>query len=156
MEGPLLEEDDSDFNDSDNDISSGADDVLFEKNVTERVELNCDGRATIRQEKGHQAVLVHDEQPNIDDMEYPSSEELLSDVSSDDKVGYRFSEFMAETDMRDPKFEVGGPRWQMDCMSGTYVQEWHEGSLEPVETGRRATEEVRRHVSTCIILGACV
>ncbi|CAA2985841.1 Hypothetical predicted protein [Olea europaea subsp. europaea] len=107
--------------------------------LLEGVELNCGGRATIRQEKGDRAVLVHDEKPDIDDMEYPSSEELLSDVSSNDKVGYRFSEFMAETDMRDPK-----------------LQEWHEGSLEPVETGRRATEEVRRHVSTCIILGACV
>ncbi|XP_022872517.1 uncharacterized protein LOC111391518 [Olea europaea var. sylvestris] len=45
--------------------------------------------------------------PDIDDMEYPSIEELLSGVSSDDEVGYRFSEFRAEMDMRDPKFEVG-------------------------------------------------
>lgn len=42
-----------------------------------------------------------------DDLEYPSSEQLLLDCPSDEKVGYRFPEFSVETDMWNPQFEVG-------------------------------------------------
>lgn len=40
-----------------------------------------------------------------DDLESPSSDELLLACSSED--GYRFPEFFAETDTRNPQFEVG-------------------------------------------------
>ncbi|XP_022843153.1 uncharacterized protein LOC111366681 [Olea europaea var. sylvestris] len=99
-------EDDSDFSDSNNNISSGEDDLLFEKNVTEGVELGYDVGATECNEDGH-AVTMHDEDHEFDDLECPSSEELLSGVSSDDEVDYRFSEFTADMDIRDPRFEVG-------------------------------------------------
>lgn len=99
-------EDDTDFNDSNNDIWSSEDDMLFDKNVTEGIELDCEGRTTEREEDDC-TIVGHDEYHEDDDLEYPSSEELLSDISSEDEVGYLFPEFMAETDMRDPKFQLG-------------------------------------------------
>ncbi|CAA2987042.1 Hypothetical predicted protein, partial [Olea europaea subsp. europaea] len=47
---------------------------------------------------------------NVDediDLEYPSSEELLSGYSSDDEPRPRFLEFCADKDTQDPKFVVG-------------------------------------------------
>lgn len=43
----------------------------------------------------------------FDDLECPSSEELLSGTSSEDEFGYRFSEVTADMGMQDPQFEVG-------------------------------------------------
>lgn len=42
-----------------------------------------------------------------DDLEYPSSEELLLACSLDEEVGYRFPKFLAEIDMRNLWFKVG-------------------------------------------------
>ncbi|CAA2961648.1 Hypothetical predicted protein [Olea europaea subsp. europaea] len=79
MEGPNPDmEDDSDFSDSDKNILSGEDDLLFEKNETEGVELGYDVGATECNEDGH-AATMHDEDHEFDDLECPSSEELLSD-----------------------------------------------------------------------------
>lgn len=97
-------EEDPDFNDCDTDLSTGEDDRLFDDNVTEGFEVSCDVGGTEREEDG---VVVENEQEYVDDLECPSSEELLSDMSSDDEATYRFSEFMAETDMQDPQLHVG-------------------------------------------------
>lgn len=43
----------------------------------------------------------------IVDLEYPSSEELVSDCSSDGDVGYRFPQFWTEADISNPQFVVG-------------------------------------------------
>lgn len=94
-------EDDPDFIDSDNELSTGEDDWLFDNNVTEGIEVGCDGGAP------EQELVVQEKNDDVDDLECPSSEELLSVVSSDDEVGYRFSEFVAETDMRDPQLHIG-------------------------------------------------
>ncbi|CAA3014530.1 Hypothetical predicted protein [Olea europaea subsp. europaea] len=76
----------------------------LKKNVTEGAELGYDVGATKCNEDGH-AVTMHDKDHEFDDLECPSSEELLSGVSSDDEVGYRFSEFTVDMDMRYPRFE---------------------------------------------------
>ncbi|CAA2983080.1 Hypothetical predicted protein [Olea europaea subsp. europaea] len=74
-------DDDSDFDDSRNDISSGEDNLEFEKNVIERIEVGCAGGATERDEDDN-AVMLHDKDHDADDLECPSSEELLSAMSS--------------------------------------------------------------------------
>lgn len=99
-------EDKTDFNDFNNNIWFGEDNMIFDKNVTEGIELGCDEWTTEREEEDH-AVVGHDEYYGVDDLEYSSSEELLSNILSDDGVGYQFLEFMAETDMHNPKFQVG-------------------------------------------------
>ncbi|CAA3029341.1 Hypothetical predicted protein, partial [Olea europaea subsp. europaea] len=96
-------EDDSDFNDSDNAISSGEDNLEFDKNETEGIELGCDGGAT-EQDEDDYVGIEHNEDQEADDLECPSFEELLSAISYDDEIGYRFSEFSSEMDMWDPHF----------------------------------------------------
>ncbi|XP_022899367.1 uncharacterized protein LOC111412673 [Olea europaea var. sylvestris] len=99
-------EDDFDFNDFDNAISSGEGNLEFDKNVTEGIELGCDGGAT-EQDEDDYAGMEHNEDQEADDLECPSFEELLLAISSDDEVGYRFPEFSSEMDIRDPYFQIG-------------------------------------------------
>ncbi|CAA2989170.1 Hypothetical predicted protein [Olea europaea subsp. europaea] len=88
MMGPRDDaKDDSDFNYSDNAISSGEDNLEFDKNVIEGIELGCDGGAT-EQDEDDYAGTEHNKDQEADDLEYPSSEEQLSAISSDDEVGY--------------------------------------------------------------------
>lgn len=42
-----------------------------------------------------------------DDLEYPSIEKLLLACSSDEEIDYRFSEFLAERDIKNMWFEIG-------------------------------------------------
>lgn len=42
--------DDTDFNDSNNDLSTGKVDRLCDDNVTEEIEVGCDEKATEREE----------------------------------------------------------------------------------------------------------
>ncbi|KAL2504838.1 SWIM-type domain-containing protein [Abeliophyllum distichum] len=89
--------DDPDFVDSENDIDED-DDLSYEQNVTDDIQIEVEGRVFER---------AKDTKYEIDDLEYPTCEELRSDYESDEEVGYRFPEFNAETDMQNPNFAVG-------------------------------------------------
>ncbi|XP_022855345.1 uncharacterized protein LOC111376618 [Olea europaea var. sylvestris] len=108
MEGDQSEggEEDSDFSQSDIDMASEEDDMLYNLNVIDGIEIGMDIN-TVGQ--GEEVVLrgEMDEVNTFDDLEYPSFEELNLECSSDEEVGYRFPEFFAEMDMRNPKLEVG-------------------------------------------------
>ncbi|XP_022863741.1 uncharacterized protein LOC111383814 [Olea europaea var. sylvestris] len=99
-------EEDSDFSQSDLDMASEEDDMLYDLNVIDGIEFGMDNNIVGQGE----AVVLRgemDEANTFDDLEYPSSEELMLECSSDEEVGHRFPEFFAETDMRNPKLEVG-------------------------------------------------
>lgn len=62
-------EDNSDFNDFDNDLSTSVDNLKFKKSVTKGNELVCDGC-----DEDDYAVVVHKEDHDVDDLECPLSE----------------------------------------------------------------------------------
>ncbi|CAA3006943.1 Hypothetical predicted protein [Olea europaea subsp. europaea] len=91
-------EDDSDFVDSETDVED-EDDTLYDQNVTDGIEMGLDGHDQVQDERGEGNDM------EVDDLEYPT-EELLSQCSLDDESGFRFPQFFAETDMKNPQFEV--------------------------------------------------
>lgn len=56
---------------------------------------------------GDKGVSIPVGEVGDNDLEYPSSQELLLDCSLDEEVDYCFLEFSVEIDMRNPQFEVG-------------------------------------------------
>ncbi|KAL2518409.1 Uncharacterized protein Adt_14656 [Abeliophyllum distichum] len=90
-------DEDPDFVDSENDIDED-DDLAYEQNVTDKIQIEVEDRVSERAE---------DVDNEVDELQYPTSEELLSDYESDEEVGYRFPEFNAETEMQNPNFIVG-------------------------------------------------
>ncbi|XP_022865606.1 uncharacterized protein LOC111385451 [Olea europaea var. sylvestris] len=94
-----VSEDDSDFVDSENNVED-EDDTLYEQNVTDGIEIGLDGHYQIQDEWGESNDM------EVDALEYPT-EELLSQCSSDEESGFRFPQFSAKTDMKNPQFVVG-------------------------------------------------
>ncbi|KAL2535125.1 Uncharacterized protein Adt_08476 [Abeliophyllum distichum] len=90
-------DEDPDFVDSENDIDED-DDLAYEQNVTDEIQIEVEDRVSERAE---------DVDNEVDELQYPTSKELLSDYESDEEVGYRFPEFNAETEMQNPNFVVG-------------------------------------------------
>ncbi|KAL2491073.1 Uncharacterized protein Adt_26701 [Abeliophyllum distichum] len=80
-------EEDPDFNNFENEFEND-NDMLYEQNVTEENE-------------------IEEFEDEIDDLEYPSSEEFLSAYESSDESEHKFPEFVAENDMHNSKFEFG-------------------------------------------------
>lgn len=75
-------------------MASNEDDILYESNVTNGIKSIM--------------VVGEAEDDNIsDDLECPFSKELLLGCSLDEEVAYCFPEFLDETDMRNPRCEVG-------------------------------------------------
>lgn len=95
-----VSDDDSDFIDFENELED-EDDTLYDKNVTEGIEVGFKGQRKVQDKQ------ELDNNTEVDDLEYPSDEELLLICSSDDECVYRFPEFCAKTDMNNPHFEVG-------------------------------------------------
>lgn len=95
-------EEDPDFVHSDVDTASEEDDLLYERNVTDDIEIGSDMNA-VRNE----GVLVDVGEVDDDDLHCPSCDELLLAYSSNEEVGYRFPEFLTEANVRNPQFEVG-------------------------------------------------
>ncbi|CAA2934796.1 Hypothetical predicted protein [Olea europaea subsp. europaea] len=95
-----LSDDDSDFIDFENELED-EDDTLYDKNVTEGIEVGFEGQRKFQDKQ------ELDNNTEVDDLEYPSDEELLLISSSDDECVYRFPEFCVETDMNNQHFEVG-------------------------------------------------
>lgn len=91
-------EEDSDFNDTDNDIAVDDNDLNCELNVTP--DMKNDMAA---------AQPIETEPVELEDSYYAPSHELLSGNESDDKVGNkrRYPEFNAIVDMTNPHFQVG-------------------------------------------------
>ncbi|KAL2487203.1 Uncharacterized protein Adt_31959 [Abeliophyllum distichum] len=89
-------EEDSGFIDSENEHDD--DDILYEQNVTHDIE-----------NEGEERVFEGAEEVDneVDDLDYPSTEELHIDYASNEEVGYRFPKFIAKIDMQNPKFVVG-------------------------------------------------
>ncbi|CAA3000651.1 Hypothetical predicted protein [Olea europaea subsp. europaea] len=75
-----------DGGDSDNCVTWNvtSDNENWWRNVTEGIELGCDGGAT-EQDEDDYAGTEHNEDQEADDLECPSFEELLSTISSDDE-----------------------------------------------------------------------
>ncbi|KAL2518465.1 Uncharacterized protein Adt_14712 [Abeliophyllum distichum] len=90
-------DDNPDFVNSENDIDKD-DDLAYEQNVTDDIQIKVEGRVFEQTE---------DIENEVDDLEYPMSEELHSDYESDEDVGYMFREFNDETDMQNLNFAIG-------------------------------------------------
>ncbi|KAL2470189.1 Uncharacterized protein Adt_38325 [Abeliophyllum distichum] len=91
-EGPLGDSyHDPDLFDSENETNNDDGDVLFNENVTEGIEMGCEPLQT----EGAEAVECE-----VDDLEYPSSKELINEYSTDNETEYRFPKFDAENDMK--------------------------------------------------------
>ncbi|CAA2992455.1 Hypothetical predicted protein [Olea europaea subsp. europaea] len=90
-------DDDPDFNDFDHDLYDD-DDMLFERNVTERIELGM-------------RIALHDEvAPEYDSLSNASSEELKIGSNSDgeENIGkLSFLEFSSATGKENPELEIG-------------------------------------------------
>ncbi|CAA3017581.1 Hypothetical predicted protein [Olea europaea subsp. europaea] len=101
MEGTIeVSDDDFDFIDSENQLED-EDDTLYDKNVTEGIEVGFEGQREVQDKQDL------DNNTKVDNLKYPSKDELLLVCSSDDECVYCFPEFCAETDRRNPYFEVG-------------------------------------------------
>ncbi|KAL2465811.1 Uncharacterized protein Adt_41662 [Abeliophyllum distichum] len=92
----VVEEDDDSFNDSDY-IMHKNDDFLFEKNVTDDIELDI--RTWM--------VSVKDDRIELDSLEYGHSDDLQSVHSDSEEEVIRYLKFNAETSMMDPELDVG-------------------------------------------------
>ncbi|CAA3018339.1 Hypothetical predicted protein [Olea europaea subsp. europaea] len=90
----LLSDDDPDFSDSGNELDFEGDDFLYERNVTNGIELGSNVSVV-------ENVVRNEVEGDLDvyDLKYPSSEEIQSNGALDDKVGYWFSEFLIEVDI---------------------------------------------------------
>ncbi|CAA2969979.1 Hypothetical predicted protein [Olea europaea subsp. europaea] len=98
-------DDDPDFNDSDHDLYDD-DDMLFERNVTEGIELGM-------------RIALHDEvAPEYDSLSNASSEELKIGSSSDgeENIGkLSFPEFSSATGKENPELEIASSGIQWAC-----------------------------------------
>lgn len=94
--------DNLDFNDFDNDLSTSKDNLEFKKNVMMENELGCDGC-----DEDDCAIVVDNEDHDANDLECLSSEELFSNMPSDNELWYQSPEFTAKMDIQDPHFQVG-------------------------------------------------
>ncbi|CAA2963293.1 Hypothetical predicted protein [Olea europaea subsp. europaea] len=122
-----VSEDDSDFVDSENNVED-EDDTLYEQNVTDGIEIGLDGHYQIQDEWGESNDM------EVDALEYPT-EELLSQCSSDEESGFRFPQFSAKTDMKNPQFvgkmvAIGGK--SSSSIVTTPINDEHEDG-QPVE-----------------------
>ncbi|CAA3024259.1 Hypothetical predicted protein [Olea europaea subsp. europaea] len=118
MTGPHDDaEDDFDFNDFDNAISSGEGNLEFDKNVTEGIELGCDGGAT-EQDEDDYAGMEHNEDQEADDLECPSFEELLLAISSDDE------EKLMPSIERTTNFPFHAYSWGRDAIRNYMYKSW--------------------------------
>lgn len=61
---------------------------------------------TIEWDEDDYVVMVYNEDHEADDLKCPSSEELLSAMSSNDEVECWFSKFTTKMDMQDSYFKV--------------------------------------------------
>lgn len=94
-------EEDLDFLQSDVDMASKKVDILYDHNVLDGIEIGPN-----MNDVGHEweVMLVGEleDDNTVDNLEHPSSKELLLDCSLDEEVGYHFSKFWAEIDMGNP------------------------------------------------------
>ncbi|CAA2969811.1 Hypothetical predicted protein [Olea europaea subsp. europaea] len=116
-------DDDPDFNDSDHDLYDD-DDMLFERNVTEGIEIGM-------------RIALHDEvAPEYDSLSNASSEELKIGSSSDgeENIGkLSFPEFSSATGKENPELEIGllfSQFWDsMGLQCSSFVLLFSAGSL---------------------------
>lgn len=90
----MLSDDDPDFSDSGNELDSEGDGFLYERNVTNGIELGSNVGVV-------ENVVRNEVEGDVDvyDLKYPSSKEIQSNGALDDEVGYWFSEFSIEEDI---------------------------------------------------------
>ncbi|CAA3019511.1 Hypothetical predicted protein [Olea europaea subsp. europaea] len=88
--------DDLDFMDSDNDFESDRDDMKYDRNITDGIEM---GLADLGDQVSIERNDVNDME--VDDLELSLSEELLSQCSSNEDDGHKFPEFSFDSDIKD-------------------------------------------------------
>ncbi|CAA3023330.1 Hypothetical predicted protein [Olea europaea subsp. europaea] len=93
---------DPDFINSDHDFESEQDDIEYDRNVIDGVKIGLDRR---QDEVNPERKECNDVE--VDELELPSSDELLSQCSSDEGDSYHFPEFNFDQYMKNPQFEVG-------------------------------------------------
>ncbi|CAA2941851.1 Hypothetical predicted protein [Olea europaea subsp. europaea] len=100
------------------------DDVEYDRNVIDGIEIGLDRRQDEVQPERKECIDIEDEvQPErkecidieVDELELPSSDKLFSQCSSDEDGGHHFPEFNFDQDMKNPQFE-----------------DWFQGNIEPV------------------------
>ncbi|KAL2505363.1 Uncharacterized protein Adt_20984 [Abeliophyllum distichum] len=79
----------------------------------------------------------------VDDLECPSSEELISEYSTDNETEYRFLEFDVEIDMKNLQLEVGKIFRSLDEFKDAV---WHYGVMNRFNIRFKVNDPKRVHV----------
>lgn len=95
-------EEDPNFVESDHDFEFDDDDIQYDRNITDGIEIGSgdhDNEVQEEREVGNENEL--------DELDLPSLKDLLSQCLSDEDISYHFPQFTFDQDMINPQFELG-------------------------------------------------